>query len=78
MVFQKLKMAVAAILILGETSRRVFTARLRPQFRTTPVPNARSSECPSFDRSTTPRRAVQLQYLGERRAAAAMPVPVSP
>jgi len=28
------------------TSRWVFTARLRPQFRTPQVPNARSSECP--------------------------------
>jgi len=29
-----------------QTSRLVFTARLRPQFRTSPFPNAPSSECP--------------------------------
>jgi len=46
-----------------------------------PVPNAPSSECPqfgmppSFDRSTPP---VQLQYPGERRAAAAKPLPELP
>jgi len=34
-----------------QTSRLVFTARLRPQFRTPPVRNA-----PSFDRCTPPRR----------------------
>jgi len=48
-----------------------------------PVPNAPSSECPQFGMPELRSQhdaapLVQLQYLGERRAAAAMPVPVSP
>jgi len=40
------KLTVSNMLKPNNTSRWVFTALLRPQFRTPPVPNARSSECP--------------------------------
>jgi len=50
---------------LTQTSRLVFTTRLRLQFR---MP-------PSFDRCTPP---VQSEYPAERRAAAAVPLPESP
>jgi len=49
-----------------ETSRWVFTARLRPQFRMPAVRNA-----PELRSQHDAAPPVQLQYPGERRAAAA-------
>jgi len=57
----------------NSTSQWVFTARLRLQFRMPPVRNAR--ELRSHHDTASP---VQLQYPGERRAAAAVPLPESP
>jgi len=56
-----------------ETSRWVFTARLRPQFRMPAVRNA-----PELRSQHDAAPPVQLLYPGERRAAAAMPLPESP
>jgi len=57
----------------GQTSRLVFTARLRPQFRTPPVRNA--LELRSLHAAATP---VQSEYPADRLAAAAVPWPESP
>jgi len=50
-----------------QTSRLVFTARLRPQFRTPPVPNARSSECPRASIAARRRAAGSIRI--SRRAS---------
>ena len=42
----RLKQALTRGITINTTSWLVFTARLRPEFRTTPVPNAPCSECP--------------------------------
>ena len=49
------------------TSRLVFTARLRPQFRTPPVPNASSSECPRASIAARRRAASSIRI--SRRAS---------
>jgi len=43
-----------------------------------PVPNAPSSECPKLRSQHHAAPPVQLQYPGERHAAAAVPLPESP
>jgi len=60
----------------AKTSQLVFMARLRPQFRTPPVPNAPSSECPRASISARHRaaRSVRILYPAECRAAAAVPL----
>jgi len=60
------------------TSGLVFTARLRPQFRTPPVPNAHSWECPRASIAARRRAAGSVRISGERRAAAAAPLPELP
>jgi len=49
------------------TSRLVFTARLRPQFRAPPVPNAPSSECPRASIAARRRSAGSIRT--SRRAS---------
>jgi len=50
-----------------QTSRLVFTARLRPQFRTPPVPNDPSSECPRASIAARRRAAGSIKI--SRRAS---------
>jgi len=57
----------------NKTSQWVFMAGLRPQFRMPAVWNA-----PELRSQHDAALPVQLQYPGERRAAAAMPLPESP
>ena len=57
----------------SQTSRLVFTARLCPKFRMTPVRN--TPEFRSLHATTLP---VQSEYPAKRRAAAAVPLPESP
>ena len=52
-----------------ETSRLVFTARLRPQFRTPPVTNARSPECPRPSIPARRRAAGSIRISISRRAS---------
>ena len=54
------------IRIFIRTSRLVFTARLRPQFRTPPVPKVPSSECPRASIAARRRAAGSIRI--SRRA----------
>jgi len=57
----------------SQTSRLVFTARLRPKFQMPPVRNA-----PEFRSLHAAAPPVQSEYPAKRRAAAAVPLPESP
>ena len=54
------------------TSRLVFTARLRPQLRTPPVPNVPVRNAPELRSLHAAAPPVQSEYPAERWAAAAV------